>query len=339
MGKKGSVFILVFAVFLVFSGVGYATTTVDIEKARELISERNYEIATTLLEEIVQGEPNHVQAQFLLGVTHLQVNSYDIAEEKFLLVEQLDPAMRKAIGEAFRDHVIDMLIAGDLDSAKSGFTLAMKYYPEMKEGVSRACLDKGKVLLEGGEDHLADELFRFAVAQDGTLNETICDLLFNKAKAATGEESLRLVLASIRYGDKYQEETAKIVLRLANTLDDGKIRAQYLKEASAYIEPKKILLSTVDYYTDKWGSPGKVSLTTADSWIDVEKDKEKSRIFYLSGNGLLTRAQDGQAALEASIYMPGTYTGQETKTEKGYKTQIWFSMDSQPTTVYYWMKD
>ena len=54
MGKRGSVFILVFAVFLVFSGVGYATTTVDIEKARDLISERNYEMATTLLEEIVQ---------------------------------------------------------------------------------------------------------------------------------------------------------------------------------------------------------------------------------------------------------------------------------------------
>ncbi|TNF45798.1 tetratricopeptide repeat protein [bacterium] len=339
MGKGGAVFSLALAVLLVFAGHGYATTKVDIDKARELISERNYELATSLLEEIVKSEPNHVQAQFLLGVTHLQVNSYDIAEKKFQLVERLDPAMRKAVGEAFRDHVIDMLIAGDLESAKAGFTLAMKYYPELKGDVSRACLDRGKALLEGGEEQLAEDLFRFAVAQDSSLNETICDLLFTRAKAATGEESLRLVLASIRYGDKYQEETAKIVLRLANTLDDGKTRARYLEEAGAYIEPKKILLSSIDYYTEKWGSPGRVNLTAVDSWISVDKDKDKNKICYLSGEGLLTRAKGGQSSLEAAIYIPGTYTGQETETEKGYKTQIWFSMDTQPTTVYYWIKD
>jgi hypothetical protein len=82
-----------------------------------------------------------------------------------------------------------------------------------------------------------------------------------------------------------------------------------------------------------------VSLTTADSWIDVEKDKEKNKICYLSGDGLLTRAPHGQATLEAAIYIPGIFTGQETETEKGYKTQIWFSLDSHPTTVYYWIRD
>jgi len=339
MGRGRWILTLVFALSLAFSGMGYGATTVDVEKARDLIAERDYERATILLEGIVLDEPNQVQAQFLLGVTHLQLNSFQIAEEKFQLVEQLDPEMRKAIGKAFRDHVIDMLIAGDLESAKASFGLAIKYYPELKEDVSRACLDKGKILLEGGEDRVADDLFRFAVAQDSSMNETICDLLFAKAKAANGEESLRLILASIRYGDKYQDEATKIVLRLANSLDNGEVRAQYLREASDYIEPKRILLSTIDYYTDKWGSPGRVNLATADSWIPVEKDKEKSRICYLSGSALLTRASEGQTTLDSAIYVPGVFKGQETATEKGYKTQIWFSMESQPTTVYYWIKE
>ncbi len=338
MGRWVLALILVTVLFPVLAGGGYAATTVDIDKARELIAERDYDRATILLEEIVQSEPNQIQAQFLLGVTHLRLNSFEIAEEKFQLVERLAPEMSMEIGEAFKNQVIDMLIAGDLESAKASFSLAMKYYPELKDDVSRACVDRGKALLEGGEDRLAEDLFRFAVAQDSSMNTTICDLLYSKAKAATGEESLRLVLASIRYGDRYQDETVKMVLRLSNTLDDGKVRAQYLREASDYIEPEKILLSTIDYYTDKWGTPGRVNLTAADSWISVDKDKEKNRICYLSGDGLLTRAPDGQTALKSAIYIPGIFTGQETETEKGYKTQIWFSMDSRPTTVHYWIK-
>lgn len=338
MGRRGSALINFCVMFLVFAVGGYAATSVDIQKARELVDQGGYDPATILLEEIVRSDPNDVQAQFLLGVTHLRLNSLDIAEEKFQMVQGLDPSMQAAIGEAFRDHVIDMLVKGDLDSAGAAFSLAMKYNPELKEGVSRACLDRGKILLDEGDNRIAEELFRFAVAQNSSLNATICDLLFTKAKAATGEESLRLVLASIRYGDKYQDESTKIILRLANALEDEKARVRYLKEASDYIEPDRILLSTVDYYTDRWGPPGRVSLTAAESWIAVEKDKDRNRIYYLSGEGFLTRAPDGRAGLESAIYTPGMFTGQETQTEKGYRSQMWFSVESRPTTVYYWIK-
>ena len=314
-------------------------TTVNLNKARDFIEKGEYSLAAPLLEEILSVTPDRVEAQYLLGICRLWRDDLEGADEYFQKAFVADTGTATIIIGEFEDFIIAHLGEGQVELAKEAFDLLIKYQPSIKARVLSACVDRGEAYLREGQDREADNLFRFAASYHGALKERICDIFFLKARAAAGEESLKLVLASIRYGDKYQDETARMVLRLANFLEDPAVREGYLKEALDFIDPEVVFNSSVEYFTKKWGPPQKITLVEPERWIGVEKGKEKEKICYLSRESLVTRYGGGRLVLEPTILSARPFTGSETDTDRGYFTEIWFSMDESPVTVFFWIRD
>jgi hypothetical protein len=128
-----------------------------------------------------------------------------------------------------------------------------------------------------------------------------------------------------------------MVFRLANDLDDETARKGYLEMTSEFVEPEKVLQSSVEYYTRMYGQPSKISLFTPDTWIGADTNRKDARIRYLTGDKVLTRGDTGARELELSIYMAKDFPGIATPSDKGYLQQIWFSAAQGPATVYYWV--
>jgi Tfp pilus assembly protein PilF len=315
---------------------GQTAYTVNINTARELIAASQYEAAIPLLEEAVSESPESAEGHFLLGVAGLWSRNCDTACVNFNRALELDPGLVVRMTVQIKDRVLERILAGDMEEAREAISVAVKHDPELRREITRSCLYRGEGYLDSGDEAVAEDLFRFVADVDPELKANICDLLYTKARAATGEESLRLVLASLRYGDRYQKEIIKMVFRLANDLDDETARKRYLEMTSRYAKPEQVLQSSVEYYARKYGQPSKVSLYTPDSWIGADKTRNDARVLYLTADKVLTRGDTGPRELEISIYMARDFPGIATPSDKGYLHQIWFSAAQDPATVYYW---
>lgn len=313
-----------------------AAYTVNINTAKELISTGRYEAAIPLLEEAVSETPDSAEGHFLLGVAGLWSKDCDSACVNFNRALELDPGLVVRMTVQIKDRVLDRILAGDMEEARAAISVAVKHDPELRREITRSCLYRGEGYLDSGDKAVAEDLFRFVADVDPQLKASICELLYTKARAATGEESLRLVLASLHYGDRYQKETVKMVFRLANDLDDENARQRYLQMTSAYAEPEKVLRSSVEYYTRLYGHPSKINLFTPNTWIGADKSRKDARIRYLTGDRVLTRGDTGPRELEISIYVARDFPGIATPSDKGYLHQIWFTTAKDPATVYYW---
>jgi Tfp pilus assembly protein PilF len=315
---------------------GQAAYTVNVNAAKELIATGQYEAAIPLLEEAVHESPDSAEGHFLLGVAGLWSKDCDTACINFNKALELDPGLVVRMSVQIKDRVLERILAGDMEEARAAISVAVKHDPELRREITQSCLYRGETYLDSGDDAIAEDLFRFVAEVDPELKANICDLLYTKARAATGEESLRLVLASLHYGDRYQKETVKMVFRLANDLDDETARKRYLVMTSKYAKPEQVLQSSVEYYARMYGQPSKVSLFTPDSWIGADKTRNDARILYLTADKVLTRGDTGPRELEVSIYIARDFPGIATPSDKGYLQQIWFSTAQDPATVYYW---
>ena len=327
--------LLIFA--LIIAAPSQAAYTANINAAREFITTGQFNVAIPLLEEAVSESPDGAEGHFLLGVAGLWSRDCEIACVHFKRALELDPGLVVRMSAQIKDRVMERILAGDMEEARAALTVAVKYDPQLRREITQSCLYRGEGYLDSGEKALAEDLFRFVAETDPQLKANICELLYTKARAATGEESLRLVLASLHYGDRYQRETVKMVFRLANDLDDETARKGYLEMTSEFVEPEKVLQSSVEYYTRMYGQPSKISLFTPDAWVGADKNRKDARIRYLTGDKVLTRGDTGARELELSIYMAKDFPGIATPSDKGYLQQIWFSAAQDPATVYYWV--
>ncbi|UCG38507.1 MAG: tetratricopeptide repeat protein [bacterium] len=314
-----------------------AAYTVNVGKAREQIARGLYEEALPLLEEATAEAPDQAEGHFLLAVARLWTGRCDEACAGFRKAVELDPSLREGMSSQIRDRIVDRIRAGDLEGAKAAFAVALRYDPTLKSEVARSCIDKGENFLETGEDAIAQGMFRFVADVDPGTRTVICDLLYTKARAATGEESLKLVLASMNYGDRYQKEATRMLLRLANDLEDDLQRERYLAAASEYVESQSMLEASVDYYTRMWGPPTKVNLSSRDLWIGVDKPKYDDHVRYLTADRILTRAEGGAREMAVSVGRALDFTGEATASDKGYALKIWFSALDEPAVLYFWV--
>jgi len=320
-----------------FAAVSQAAYTINVDTARTLIADGQYDAAIPLLEEAISESPGSAEGHYLLGVAGLWSKDCDVACISFTRALELDPSLVTRMTAQIKDRVLDRILAGDLEEAKAAVSVAVKHDPELRREITRSCIYRGEGYLDSGDAAVAEDLFRFVASVDPDLKANICELLYTKARAATGEESLRLVLASLHYGDRYQDETVKMVFRLANELDDENTRQRYLEMTINYAEPGKILLSSVEYYTRIYGRPAKISLYSPDTWIGADKSKKNTRIRYLTGDKVLTRGDTGPRKLETSIYVARAFPGITTTSDNSYLEKIWFSAAKDPATVYYWI--
>ncbi len=326
--------LLIFA--LIFSAPSQAAYTANINAARDFITTGQFNVAIPLLEEAVSESPDGAEGHFLLGVAGLWSRDCEIACVHFKRALELDPGLVVRMSAQIKDRVMERILAGDMEEARAALTVAVKYDPQLRREITQSCLYRGEGYLDSGDEVIAESIFQFVAEIDPQMKANICELLYSKARAATGEESLRLVLASLRYGNRYQSETVKMAFRLANNLDNESARKGYLEMTSEFVEPGKILQSSVEYYTRMYGQPSKVSLFTPDAWIGADKNRKDARIRYLTGDKVLTRGDTGPRELELSIYMAKDFPGIATPSDKGYVQQIWFSAAQGPATVYYW---
>ena len=311
--------------------------TVNIDTARDLMAKGQYEDAIPLLEEAVADSPDSAEGHFLLGVANLWTRDCDAACEAFSRALEQDPGLVGQMADQIKKRVIERVLAGDVEEAKSAISVAVKQDPELRKEITRSCIYRGEDYLESGENVLAEDLFRFAADIDPQTKARICELLYTKARAVTGEESLKLVLQSLRYGDRYQDETLAMVFRLANDLDDEAKRMRYLEQTSNFARPQSILQATVEYYTRKYGPPGKVNLFSPDIWVGMDKTRNDARVRYLTGDKVITRGSSGPQDLERSVYMAMDFPGTATPTAKGYQQKMWFLTTQEQAVVYYWI--
>ena len=330
-----AIFIQILALLAAMPSI--ASYTVNIDTARELVKTGQFAKAIPLLEDAILESPGSAEGHFLLGVAGLWTKDCDAACVSFNRALELDPGLVVRMTAQIKDRVLDRILEGDLEEAKAAISVAVKHDPELRKEIARSCLYRGEGYLDSGDDALAQDLFRFVADVDPQQKASICELLYSKARAASGEESLRLVLASMHYGDKYQNETVKMVFRLANDLDDEAVRQRYLEMTSSYVMPEKVLLSSVEYYTKMYGQPGKISLYSPDTWIGADKSRKDARIRYLTVDKVLTRGDTGPRELEASVYVARDFPGTSTTSDNGYSEKIWFSTAGDPATVYYWI--
>lgn len=323
-------------VTVLFAGFSFASYTVNVETARDLIAEGNYEKAISLLEETVGDAPDGSEGFYLLGVAKLWAGDCDTACEWFRKALGLDPSLQEKMREQVKERIFERLRDGDLEGARAALTIAVRYDPGLGREIAQACVRKGGGYIETGDIELADDLFRFIAEVDPSLSSAICELLYSKARSATGEESLQLVLASMRYGRRYQKETSKMVLNLANDLEDEAARQKYLAMTDQYIEPQTILQASVEYYTGRWGTPEKVTLSTTGTWTGMDKLRKDDIVRYLTIDDVLTRGVGGPMKLPSSLYRASLFPGQSTSSGSGYSEKIWFTPEKEPATVFYW---
>ncbi len=330
------VFITVISVLLLVSPA-LASYTMNIDTAQDLISDGKYDLAVSLLEETVAENPQGSMGFYLLGVARLWSGDCEFACDRFLQALELDPTLKDQMREQVKERIFERLRDGDLEGARSALTVAVRYDPGLGREIAQACVYRGGGYIETGDAQLADDLFRFIAEVDPSLSSAICELLFSKARSATGEESLKLVLASIRYGNRYQKETTRMLINLANDLEDEGARQKYLAMADPYVEPEVVLQASVEYYTGRWGTPGKVTLTTPGTWPRVDKLRKDDLVRYLTTDRVLTRGVGGPMMLPTALYRATLFPGQATPSENDYSEKIWFTPEEETTaTLFYW---
>ena len=323
-------------VILLQAALSMGSTTVTLGKARELVERSQYREALPLLEETVLESPQNAEGHFLLAVARMWTGDCERACPAFTRAVELDPGLIGPTSARIKERVLERVGAGDLEGARVALSVAVRHDPGLRREITRSCLYSGEGYLDQGDEALAEELFRFISDIEPQLRNDICELLYRKARSVTGEESLRLVLVSLRYGDRYQEEISRMALRLANDLDDESARENYLKMASPYVDPQALLQASVEYYTRLWGAPGKISLSEPDIWIGVDIPRGQGQIMYLSPDPFLTRGETGPKNLDEAIYRAFPFAGLSTPGDAGYTVKIWFSSSRGPVSVYYW---
>jgi tetratricopeptide (TPR) repeat protein len=321
---------------LLLAGPAFASYTVNVEAARDFISEGQYDNAISLLEKTVEESHEASEAFYLLGVARLWAGDCDRACERFRRALELDPSLQDQMREQVKERIFERLRDGDLEGARSALTVAVRYDPGLGREIAQSCVNKGGGYIETGDVELADDLFRFIAEVDPSLSSAICELLYSKARSATGEESLKLVLASMHYGGKYQKGTTRMVLNLANDLEDEGARQKYLVMADRFLEPEVILQASVEYYTGRWGTPGKVSLTTPGTWTSADKLKRDDTVRYLTMGNVLTRGVGGPMKIPPALYRASLFPGLSTSAESSYSEMIWFTPEKEAATVFYW---
>ncbi len=321
---------------LVLCAPAAASYTMNIYTARDLISDGKYDMAVSLLDETVAQNPEGAVGFYLLGVARLWMGDCDTACDSFRRALELDPSLQEQMREQVKERIFERLRDGDLDGARAALTVAVRYDPGLGREIAQACVRRGGGHIEEGDTELADDLFRFIAEVDPSLSSSICELLFAKARSATGEESLKLVLASMRYGNRYQQENTRMLSNLATDLEDEGTRQSYLVMADQYVEPAVILAASVEYYTGRWGTPGKVSLTSLGTWTEVDKLHKDDMVRYLTTGQVLTRGVAGPMKLPPALYRASLFPGQATPSQTDYSEKIWFTPEKDAATVYYW---
>jgi tetratricopeptide (TPR) repeat protein len=327
--------VAVLCVFLL-SGPVSSSYTINVDTARDLITAGEYTKAISLLEETVAESPESPEGFYLLGVARLWSGDCDLACERFRRAMELDPSLQGAMREQIKERIFERLRDGDMEGARKALSVAVRYDPGLGRDIAQACVQKGGGYIETGDMELADGLFRFIAEVEPSLSSAICELLYTKARSATGEESLKLVLASMHYGGKYQRGTTRMVINLANDLEDEVTRHKYLAMSDQYIEEARILQASVEYYTKRWGAPEKVRLHTPGTWIDVDKTRKDDLVRYLTTDQVLTRGVGGPMKLPPALYRASLFPGLATPSESSYSEKLWFTPQEEAATVYYW---
>jgi tetratricopeptide (TPR) repeat protein len=321
---------------LIMAVPAMASYTMNVDAGRDLISAGQYTKAISLLKETVAQTPDGAEGYYLLGVARLWAGDCDGACEGFRKALELDPSLQALMREQIKERIFERLRDGDMEGARKALSVAVRYDPGLGREIAQACVYRGGGYIETGDVELADDLFRFIAEVDPTLSSAICELLYSKARSATGEMSLKLVLASMHYGGKYQKETTRMVLNLANDLEDEGARQKYLVMADRFLEPEVVLQASVEYYTGRWGTPGKVRLTTPGTWTSADKFKKDDLVRYLTTGNVLTRGVGGPMKVPPALYRASLFPGMATSAESSYSEMIWFTPEKEAATVFYW---
>ncbi len=157
--KKRSLSFVASLLFVLFmAAVAYAAPEVDqlVAKGKALIEQKKYAEAVTELNAVLTTNPQHVEANRLLGVAHRNLKQFDAAIRDFTKVLELDPenysgyagrALAKRETKNFSSAIEDMNMAirfapqkesGRLLISLSNFHLDSGNYPAMLDACSRS---------------------------------------------------------------------------------------------------------------------------------------------------------------------------------------------------------
>ncbi len=236
MNRKSLFFLT--SVFLTFVLIttSHAFFKNDVDKAKDFMKVDMYPQAIELLNKRINEKPTDAEAHFQLGLCYMSTGDFRKADKRFSSGVKLEPDYKGKIGREFKQAGIDALIDGKTGKAKTLFLTAVKYQPDLQDGIATYAFGKGKASFDHGRYRTADERFSVVVALDITLHQEICDMFFEAGEAADNNSCVDLYKRAKGYCSTHNKEMGQRFVKLAKA--DGISDAQkqkYKKEAGLYL--------------------------------------------------------------------------------------------------------
>jgi len=128
----------IYAIFFIITLIGVSTSVFawrEVKKAKEFMAAGMYPQAISLLEKRVNEKPTDVEGHYQLGICYINTGDYSDANARFSSAVKLEPDYGYKIGEEWKKAGDEALNAGRDNQASGLYAKAIKYQPNLKNGI------------------------------------------------------------------------------------------------------------------------------------------------------------------------------------------------------------
>lgn len=247
-----------------------------------------YSSSLSVLEEVLNENPNNVEALYLSGICYIYQHKYNQAEKIFTTVVRINPDYRHEIANAYKKAADDSLFQGIF--RPSLYKKAINYVPYLRKDIAMHLYNIGRGN-RGNNDELvatvsADELFNLSIELNNELSRKVATHYYNISRQSDGKYALNAFKKAAKYHPMYKSryenriiEFGERFLRKAKRLARIPGKEEETAELKKLVEEilgKQVALVELPEY--RLYNPGEYRFTLnageqTDHWITLNYEK------------------------------------------------------------------
>jgi len=177
-----------------------------IDKAKSFMKDEIYSSSLSLLEEVLNENPNNVEALYLSGICYIYQRKYNQAEKIFSDVIRINSDYRHEIANAYKKAADDSLYQGIF--RPSMYKKAIYYVHFLRKDIAMHLYNIGRGNRSNTDELVttvsADELFTLAIELDHDLSRKVATYYYNISRQSDDGFALNAFKKAAKYHPMYK---------------------------------------------------------------------------------------------------------------------------------------
>ena len=167
-----------------------------------------YSSSLSLLEEVLNENPNNVEALYLSGICYIYQHKYNQAEKIFSDVVRINPDYQHEIANAYKKAADDSLYQGIFRPAL--YKKAIYYVPYLRKDIAMHLYNIGRGNRNNTDELIAtvsaDELFKLSIELNNELSRKVATHYYNISRQSDDEYALNAFKKAAKYHPMYKSQ-------------------------------------------------------------------------------------------------------------------------------------